>query len=98
MNISGVVNVASSDVYCKADFVLELSSQLGVAADQFDFGSIAQSRPARANCLGLSVEKVNSILSDSLPNLQEVVKNLIQKVQFTDEVQNNRHNTSAGWK
>ena len=86
LDASGIFNVASSEVYSKAEFVIELSRQLNLPSANFRYGELLQSNICRANCLGLSVKKHDNIISKSLPDLKQVVKNLIKEVLATDEV------------
>ena len=79
----GIYNVASSEVYSKADFTIELARQLGRSTEQFNYGHVADLHVKRANCLGLSVEKFGSVLPNALPDLKKVVNNLLTMVRET---------------
>ena len=76
----GIYNVASSEVYSKADFTIELARQLGRSTEKFNYGQVSNLKVKRANCLGLSVEKLGSVLPNALPDLNKVVNNLLNMV------------------
>jgi dTDP-4-dehydrorhamnose reductase len=73
----GVFNVASSEVYSKADFFWEVARQLDVNFENFTYGSVKELSVARANNLGLCTKKTESLVGYKMPKLSEVVSNLI---------------------
>jgi len=78
-NKAGLFNLASSQVYSKEQFVLEVADQLNMTFDNYKIGSGAFLKPKRANSLGLDVSKVTQIVGDVLPNLHTVVLNLLDE-------------------
>ncbi len=75
---SGIFNVASSDVFSKEEFFLEVAKQLGINYINAQSGSVVNLATARANNLGLCTKKIEKSLGYSMPGLEDVVERLIQ--------------------
>ena len=75
--LKGLYNLGSSEVFSKADFILELANQLNVNIENVSRGSIFDCFNDRASSLGLDSSKIQNYLSWKLPGLNEVVKNLV---------------------
>ena len=82
-NATGIYNLASADVFSKEEFFVEAANQLGFSTAFAASGSIAELKVARANNLGLCTKKIETLLGYRMPQLNEVVTNLI-----ADEDQN----------
>ncbi len=79
-NESGVINLASSTVSNKKDFILMLAKKLGVKYDNFETKSITTLKGLkRANSLGLNVEKCESILKCKLPDMTKVIEQVVSE-------------------
>ena len=69
------LNVASSEVASKYEFVHALAAAVGVTLDWAKTGSAAALDPPRAIHVGLDVSRAEAVLRRSLPNLEEVAAN-----------------------
>lgn len=79
-NVSGVLNLASSEVSCKKRFVEILAAKLGFDCSNCTVGSVRSLTLAhRAESLGLDVSKAEKLLGRSLPGLEEVLDNLVRE-------------------
>lgn len=78
-NFCGIINLASSEVSSKKQFVHGLANALGIDLDWAQTGSVAKQVPRRARCLGLDVERAENLLGYSLPGRNEVCANLVQQ-------------------
>jgi dTDP-4-dehydrorhamnose reductase len=76
---AGVVNLASSEVFSKADLVLGLAHALGRTLTQAKPGTVASQTVTRPDSLGLDVSRAESILGRRLPNLTEVAANVARR-------------------
>lgn len=75
---AGIINVGSSEVFSKRDFVLELARQRNVETSKFKEASIASLEVPRGSALGLDSSFAQSRLDFELPNLCDVVANLLE--------------------
>ncbi|MCB5363032.1 sugar nucleotide-binding protein [Pusillimonas sp. CC-YST705] len=75
----GLFNVASSQVYSKAEFVFELAKQLGRHLSQAQVGSVREMSSRRADSLGLDASKVMLSTGKTPPSLEEVVANVLKQ-------------------
>lgn len=79
-NVTGIINVATTDVYSKYEFIYELAEKIG--KEQFVSKGKMNSFEGikRANSLGLDTTKLQSILCYQLvPCTEQVINNLIEK-------------------
>lgn len=76
---AGLFNVAASQVYSKANFVLEIARQLGRNLTNADIGSVRDLEPTRATDLGLDVSRAEWHLGRKLPDLQQVVASVLSE-------------------
>lgn len=74
---SGILNLASSDVSSKSDFVLAVAQVMGIDADWVTQTSVAALTPRRARSCGLDVSKVETILGRAMPTLSETAERLV---------------------
>ena len=74
---TGLVNVASSDVSNKQEFIEAMAAELGLGDREFGTASVRGMDPPRAESLGLEVGLAESALGRSLPGLSEVVAALV---------------------
>jgi len=77
LDAKGTVNVASSEVSSKAEFITALAEAFGLSlanAKEGSVTSLTQSR--RADSLGLDVSKAEGLLGRKLPGLKEVIAQL----------------------
>ena len=73
----GTINVASSEVSSKAEFITSLAKAFGLSLANAKSGSVASlTQSKRADSLGLDVSKVESILGRKLPGLKDVIAQL----------------------
>jgi dTDP-4-dehydrorhamnose reductase len=69
---SGLYNVASSDVFTKADFVIKLADLMNVKIN-YKLVSVNSSEIKRANSCGLDTNKISSELGIKCPSFDEVL-------------------------
>jgi dTDP-4-dehydrorhamnose reductase len=74
---AGLLNVASSQVASKLEFMHELARALGTPLPSFQRGSVRTLRTRRAESLGLDVRRAEAILQRPLPSLREVCDALV---------------------
>ena len=76
--LSGIINLASSEVASKQQFISALAAKLNFSLENATICSVHQnSNNIRRNeSLGLDVNKVEKILNRSMPTLSEVINNL----------------------
>ena len=74
----GLINVASSEVSNKFEFIHALADAAGVKLDWAQIGSAAQLEPRRAIHVGLDVSKAERLLGRPLPGLAEVARNFAE--------------------
>lgn len=84
--VRGLLNLASSQVYSKSDFVFELSKQMNKPIYNYDLVKIRNKDKLRANCLGLDVSKTEQLLNEKLPNLQKVISNLLEQELYSAQI------------
>lgn len=78
--LSGILNIASSEVACKKRFVEILANKLGFDCSNCTVGSVRSLTLAqRAESLGLDVSLAETLLGRPLPGLEEVLDNLIRE-------------------
>lgn len=74
---TGVLNLASSEVFSKFEFLEALATAFSYPASLVTRSSVqALIGPKRASCLGLDVSKASALLKHPLPGLKTVVQNL----------------------
>jgi dTDP-4-dehydrorhamnose reductase len=77
MRAAGVVNLASSTVSSKSDFVRELAAAFGIRLDWATIASVRDLPTPRAESAGLDVSKAERLLGQTLPSLREVCSALV---------------------
>ena len=83
LNPSGLINIASSEVSSKQEFISGLANEFGFSLKNTKIGSVKNiSGSARADSLGLDVSKAENILGYALPGLNDVIKQL--KLEYKD--------------
>lgn len=77
-NVCGIINLASSQVTNKKDFILALANKLDLCTTNTETVSMLQLEHAidRNESLGLDVSKAEKILDHPLPNLDDVIESL----------------------
>ncbi len=75
---AGVINVASSEVSSKKDFILALAQSLTISPDWAVDGSGANRTPPRATSMGLDVSKAEALLGYSLPTLSQTISDVVR--------------------
>jgi dTDP-4-dehydrorhamnose reductase len=73
----GLINLASSTVSSKSDFVHELAAAFGIRLDWATVASVRDLATARAESAGLDVSKAEHLLGQPLPTLREVCNALV---------------------
>lgn len=76
---SGVLNLASRDVYSKRTFIEALARRFGLSLENASAGSVRKLATPRGESLGLSMEKAEKLLGRRLPSLSDVVENLVSQ-------------------
>ncbi|GAB4576899.1 MAG: dTDP-4-dehydrorhamnose reductase [Roseibium sp.] len=71
---SGVINVASRDVFSKAEFALRLAKAEGRTLTRAKIGSVGQQGTRRPDSLGLDTSLAESVTGREMPSLDEVVQ------------------------
>jgi dTDP-4-dehydrorhamnose reductase len=74
----GLINVASSEVASKEEFILALARAINAERPRYQTASISGLQPPRGGSLGLDVSKAEGLLGRRLPILQEVVEVLAE--------------------
>lgn len=74
----GVLNVASRQVFSKAEFVSTLAKKFGYSLENAQTGSVRELANPRAESLGLNIEKAEALLGYALPTLSEVIDSIAQ--------------------
>ena len=74
-NASGVFNVASRDVFSKADLIRAFADKLGLRLNA-RLGSVRSLKVVRAESLGLATAKTESVLGCRMPGFEETVARL----------------------
>ena len=88
-NANGLLNLGSSNVYSKLDFVLEIARQKNITLSNYSITSVENIKTKRANSLGLDSSLIENILDTRLPSMKTVVKNLINaQSEQAHELQN----------
>lgn len=72
-NATGVYNLASRDVFSKAEFIQKLAKTLDFSLENVKIGSVSSLSSKRADSLGLDVSKAEKTLGYNLPTLDEVL-------------------------
>jgi dTDP-4-dehydrorhamnose reductase len=85
---SGLVNLASGDVFNKKQFVETLADQLGCTLTKASVGSHGELSTPRAESLGLSVTRAESLLGYKLPGLEEVVASIVKEYRNRNAIRN----------
>lgn len=81
-DFSGVINLASREVFSKKQFIEEFSNQFFLPIENYTVGSVLSLTGARrARYLGLDVSFAEQILGYKLPTLKEVVASLKEEYQ-----------------
>lgn len=78
-NAEGIYNLASREVSSKRTFILALAEQMGINPDWATIGSGKSLTPARADSMGLAVDKAETLLGYRLPGLRETVARIAQE-------------------
>ncbi len=76
LSVTGLYNVASSDVFSKKEFVLELSEALFHHLPNYKDASVRMLSCNRANSLGLECSKVENVLGYKMPSLKDVINSI----------------------
>lgn len=74
---TGILNLASSDVTSKADFVAAVASAMEIDLDWAVLTTAGEMTPKRALSCGLDVTRIEGILGRAMPTLQDTVEALI---------------------
>jgi dTDP-4-dehydrorhamnose reductase len=77
---TGVVNLASSEVFSKADLVLAMARALERPLTQARPGTVASQSVVRPDSLGLDVSQAEAILRRRLPHLEDVAASMAQHI------------------
>jgi dTDP-4-dehydrorhamnose reductase len=76
---SGLVNVASSQVSSKLEFVRTLAHAVEVELRDVEVGSVRELVPRRAESLGLDVTRAQCLLDRGLPDLADTVAAIVDE-------------------
>lgn len=75
----GILNVASSEVFSKKQMIEELARQMGRVLTNTTNGSVRDLPVPRAESCGLDVSRAEKALGRQLPDLQQVISNLLHQ-------------------
>lgn len=79
---SGVINLASREVFSKKTFIYALAKKMGYPLTNVQIGSVFDAGDAsRAESLGLDVGKAETILGYELPLLEKVITSIVEKYE-----------------
>ncbi len=84
---SGLLNLASSEVSSKQEFIMMLSRLVNVELDWVSLGSVTMLKPRRARSLGLDVSRAEQLLGRDLPGLHDVCVNLVNEWKKNHEME-----------
>lgn len=77
---TGTINVASSEVKNKKEFILEFAKQIKASDMKFETGTVKKIIEInRAESLGLDVKKVENILGYSMPGFDQVIDSIVKE-------------------
>ena len=78
--VTGLLNLASREVSSKRNFVEALAGHLALPVEKVKIGSVADAAafPRNESC-GLDVARAETLLGHHLPNLEQVVHNLVEE-------------------
>lgn len=77
---TGVLNLAASEVFSKAEFVERLATKLGRQLSQARRASVKDQSTRRADSVGLDVSRATAFLHRPLPGLDQVVAALVARL------------------
>jgi len=77
--ISGKINLACREVASKEEFVKAIAMRMGKNIDHARLISVHDVLSARAESVGLDVSRAENVLGYQLPNLEEVVRQLVSE-------------------
>jgi dTDP-4-dehydrorhamnose reductase len=80
----GLLNVGSRNAVSKFEFLKRLARRLGRSEDRIVAGSVNTLRPPRAESAGLDVECAEALLKRRLPDVDEVIANLLASRDDSD--------------
>lgn len=90
---SGILNLASSEVFSKAELIKRLALSLNLNLSNARYGSLnSYTNVKRAESLGLDVSKAEEILGYRLPNLDDVIKEITREYYELESRNQNRFN------
>lgn len=76
-SISGLINISSSEVCNKEQFIKKLASVFNYENDNFTIGSISSIEGTkRAESLGLDISKIERLLGERMPTTNDVIESL----------------------
>jgi dTDP-4-dehydrorhamnose reductase len=74
--VCGLINVASSEVSSKKEFIEAIAAEVGALEPPLTIGTVRSLDPPRAESSGLDVAKAESLLGRSLPDLRATASTL----------------------
>ena len=81
---SGLLNIASREVFSKADLIGGLAQALGRPLTRARIGSVAEQGVRRADSLGLDVSRAEALLGRPLPTLARVIDTLAARISNSE--------------
>lgn len=79
LNPSGIINLASSEVFSKAKFIESFSKAVSLSMKTHIYGSVSTLQSKRPDSLGLDVSKAENLLGYKLPGLEDVISQLAKE-------------------
>lgn len=77
----GTINIASQEVFTKQTFIETLAAKFKYNISRASIGSIHMLPGKRAESCGLDSSKVENLLNYKLPNLDQIIQNLVNEYQ-----------------
>jgi dTDP-4-dehydrorhamnose reductase len=79
-NLTGIINIASSEVVSKKEFIERIANHLNISIKNSKIGKVCStSSIRRGESLGLDVKKIERILGYAMPTTDDAIKNIVEE-------------------
>lgn len=76
----GLINLGSRECFSKAKFIMALAKKLDLSTDNCELGFLPRDTiVARADSLGLNVQRIENLLGNKMPTMIEVVNSIAEE-------------------